>query len=477
LLNKKEAEAVVISDAHIKRGAKMKKMLIILILIMVSLLFSFTLFSQPQSPTYMAELITKAKNMLAALEKGDYEAAVKDFDAAMMKAAPPEKMKQVWEAVNKQLGGIKNEKGIRTETGAQYDVVFITLEFEKSTIDMKVVFNKDKQIAGQFFTAPPVPYSPPAYADPDLFTEKEVEFGVEGWKLPGTISIPKGEGPFPAVVLVHGSGPNDRDESVGGNKPFKDLAWGLASRKIAVLRYDKRTRVHGHKMIEHKDKSLTVYEETVQDAALAVELLRNTERIDPEKVFILGHSLGGTLVPRMAAESPHAAGFIVMAGASRPLEDLFLEQIKYIYMLDGALSQDEEENIAETEAAVDIIKKLTQEQVKTGERILGAGAEYWFDLKGYAPAVSAKSIERPMLILQGGRDYQVTEEDYEKWQEALASKKNAVFKLYPPLNHLFIAGQGPSTPEEYQQPGHVAETVITDIAAWLSNPSNPRSGR
>ncbi len=452
----------------------MKKMLILVILILVSLLFSLTLFSQPQSPTYMAELITKAEDMLSALEKGDYEAAVKDFDAAMAKAAPPEKMKQVWEAVNKQLGGLKNEKGIRTETGAQYDVVFITLEFDKSTIDMKVVFNKEKQIAGQFFTAPPVPYSPPAYADTASFTEKEVEFGVEGWKLPGTITIPKGEGPYPAVVLVHGSGPNDRDESVGGSKPFKDLAWGLASQKIAVFRFDKRTRVHGAQMIESGNQKLTVYEETVQDAALAAEVLRKTKKIDPERVFILGHSLGGTLIPRIAEESPRAAGFIVMAGAARPLEDLFVEQIKYIYMLDGALSQDEEEKIAETEAAVKKIKNLTPEQVKTGERILGAGAEYWLDLRGYAPAESAKSIERPMLILQGGRDYQVTEEDYKKWQEALAPKKNAVLKLYPALNHLFIAGQGPSTPEEYQKPGHVEETVIDDIAVWLSKRRSDR---
>lgn len=443
-------------------------MLIILILILVSFLFSLTLFSQLQSPIYMTELIAKAEDMLSALEAGNYMAAVKDFDATMTKAAPPEKMKQVWEAVNKQLGGLKQKKGIRTEAGAQYDTVYITLEFERSKVDMKVVFNKDKQIAGQFFTPPPVPYSPPAYADPDSFIEKEVEFGVEGWKLPGTLSIPKGESPFPAVVLVHGSGPNDRDESVGGNKPFKDLAWGLASHKIAVLRYDKRTRVHGHKMIELKDKPLTVYEESVQDAALAVALLRDMEEMDPDKIFVIGHSLGGTLIPRIAEKAPQAAGFIVMAGAARPLEDLYLEQIKYIYMLDGALSQDEEENIEETKAAVAEIKSLTREQAGKGERILSAAPAYWLDLKGYAPAESARNIERPLLILQGGRDYQVTEADYEKWQKELASKGNAAFKFYPALNHLFISGQGPSTPQEYQQPGHVDKTVISDITAWLS---------
>jgi uncharacterized protein len=451
----------------------MKKMLVIPILVFVSLLFFAALFSRPQSPPYMTELIAKAEDMLSALKKGDYEEAVRDFDAVMVKAAPPEKMKQVWEAVNKQLGGLKRQTEIRTETGVQYDVVYLTLEFENSTVDMKVVFNKEKQISGQFFTLPPAPYKAPAYVNRNLFTEEKVTFGVEGWELPGTLSIPKGNGPFPAVVLVHGSGPNDRDESVGANKPFKDLAWGLASQNIAVLRYDKRTRVHGPKIASDKNISLTVYEETIQDAVLAADLLRRSEKIDKENIFILGHSLGGTLIPRIASEAGEAAGFIIMAGAARPLEDLFVEQIKYIYMLDGSLSQDEEENIAETKAAVEKIKELDP-GAESKERILGAGAEYWLDLKGYSPSESARSIKRPLLIIQGGRDYQVTEADYGKWHESLSFKENVTFKRYPALNHLFISGQGPSTPQEYQQPGHVDKTVISDIAAWLSN---PRSGR
>jgi dienelactone hydrolase len=431
-------------------------------------LLAINMNGQYKSPFPKEELISKAKEFVQALEKGDYEKSVKDFDETMTKLVSPEKMKQVWEAVLKQVGKLKQQKGIRTESIPDYDIVYVTCEFEKATLDVKVVFNKKRQIAGQFFTPTPVPYKSPEYADQNSFTETDVEFGKQGWKLPGTLSIPKGDGPFPAVILVHGSGPNDRDESVGANKPFKDLAWGLASKNIAVLRYDKRTKVYGKKMASQKDTPLTVYEECIEDAVYAAELLLRTEKIDQEKIFILGHSLGGTLIPRIAPLESHCAGFIIMAGATRPIEDLYIEQVTYIFMLDGKLSKEEEEKLKETEADVQKIKNLTQADLNDKkEKILGAYPEYWLSLKGYDPAETAKGIQRPLLILQGGRDYQVTKKDYENWEKALSSQNNVAFKLYPSLNHLFISGEGPSSPSEYLQPGHVDETVIKDIADWI----------
>ena len=443
----------------------MKKIFFILVIL---LSFSINISSQQKSPFLIDELISMAKEFVNALETGDYQAAVKDFDETMTKLAPPEKMKQVWEAVINQVGKFKRQKEVQTESLLKYDIVYITCEFENIALDVKVVFNKKKQIAGQFFTQPQSPYKPPGYVDRDSFTDKEVEFGEEGWKLPGILSIPKGNGPFPAAVLVHGSGPNDRDESIGPNKPFRDLAWGLASKSIAVLRYDKRTKVHGQKMADKKDIPLTVYEESIEDTLCAAELLRNTEKISKKSIFILGHSLGGTLIPRIAPLDPNTAGFIIMAGATRPLEDLYIEQVNYIFMLDGKLSPKEKGKLEEAKVEVEKIKDLTQADSKQRkEKLLGAYPEYWLNLKGYDPAKSAKSITQPLLILQGGRDYQVTEKDFENWQESLFSQKNATFKLYPSLNHLFISGEGPSSPSEYQKQGHVAETVINDIVDWI----------
>src|SRR5207302_9634236 len=110
------------------------------------------------------------------------------------------------------------------------------------------VFSPDKKVSGLQFK-PPFEYKAPAYVKKEAFNDSDVEDVSVEWAVPGTLSMPVGNGPFPAVVLVHGSGPNDRDETVGLNMPFRDLAWGLASRGIAVLRFDKRTRVHGAKMI------------------------------------------------------------------------------------------------------------------------------------------------------------------------------------------------------------------------------------
>jgi dienelactone hydrolase len=277
------------------------------------------------------------------------------------------------------------------------------------------------------------------------------------------LTIPVGAGPFPAVVLVHGSGPNDRDETIGANKPFKDLAWGLASRGVAVLRYEKRTKQYGAKMVSIP--KLTAKEELIDDALAAVELLRKTEGIDAKRIFVLGHSLGGMFVPRIGRLDPNIAGLIALAGTTRPLEDVIPEQLAYLFSLDGTVSPEEQKQIDEAKEQAAKVKTLKPEDA--GSTAFGVPASYWLDLRGYDPAESAKALQQPLLILQGERDYQVTMEDFKRWNAAVAGKKNVTLKSYPGLNHLFIAGTKPSTPLEYDQPAHVDEHVIDDIASWI----------
>ncbi len=444
----------------------MKKYLILTIFISI---LSLVLFTLPQNKK-MEGLIAKAKEFVKALENGNFDESVKYFDETMSKLAPPEKMKEVWETVIRQVGPFKSQKSVRTEAVPNYDIVYVTCEFQKATLDIKVVFNKDEQIAGQFFvpTQSNVQYSPPDYVDKNSFSEKGVKLGIEGWLLPGTLTLPPGDGPFPAVVLVHGSGPNDRDESLGPNKPFRDLAWGLATQHIAVLRYEKRTKVYGQKIAADKESRLTVKEETIEDAQAAVDFLRAAEKIDAHNIFVLGHSLGGALIPRIAGLDSKIAGFIVMSGPTRPLEDLFVEQTKYIFLLDGKLSEEESAKLDEIKETVQRIKQLRPSVPQPQrENLLGAYPEYWLDLKGYNPAETAKAITRPLLILQGARDYQVTLEDFNGWKSALAAGKNVAFKLYPDDNHLLIPGKGKCTPEEYLKAGHVDEAVVADIAEWI----------
>lgn len=421
--------------------------------------------AQPAAP---ADLETKATAMLDALVRGDFEGATRDFDARMLEALPPAKMQELWTTLVAQVGSFQKQAGVRTEEIGGHPGVFVTAVFERMSLDMLVSFDAAGKAAGLFFRpakeAPPAggpDAGPPPYAKKEAFEEKEVTVGSE-WPLPGTLTLPVGPGPFPAVVLVHGSGPNDRDESYGPNKVFRDLAWGLASRGIAVLRYDKRTRVHADRI--GTVPRFTVQVETVDDAVAAVALLRRTEKIDPQRIHVLGHSLGGYLIPRIGKADPRIAGLIVLAGSARQMSESILDQVLYFASLDGTVSEEEKKQI---DFAKEQVRKISELKEGSSEVYVGVPPSYWIDLQGYNPAEAAKPLPQPLFILHAERDFQVFQTDFDLWKKALASRKDVTFKSYPKLNHHFIAGEGKGTMEEYDKPGHVAQEVVEDIVGWI----------
>jgi dienelactone hydrolase len=388
----------------------------------------------------------------------------------MKKAAPAASLKPVWDGTVATFGKFEKAGATRVEAAPPYQVIFVTMHFSRGRLDTKVVFNSEDKIVG-FFFVPSGKYESPAYVKPDTFRETEVQIGKGFFPLTGTLAIPRGDGPFPAVVLVHGSGPHDRDESIGPNKPFRDLAQGLASQGIAVLRFEKRTKQHALSMALLAS-SLTVKEETVSDAAAAVNTLAANDQIDPKRIFVLGHSMGGMLIPRIAAANDKIAGFISLAGSTRPMEDLFLEQTKYLLSLQGEPNDESRKVLAQVEQQVAKVKsaELT-DKTPAAELPLGVPARYWLDLRDYDPAEAAKKVPQPLLILQGERDYQVTLADFARWRSALADRDNVKLILYRDLNHLFIEGHDKSVPAEYFEPGNVAEPVINDIARWIKSPA------
>jgi dienelactone hydrolase len=421
-----------------------------------------------QAPPAQPDLKAHAAAVIAAMSAKDFSKVEAEFDDKMKAALPPGRLGAIWDALVMQAGAFKGcGADVRVRAIADKQMVITPCEFERAKLDVQLAFDAGSHISGLVFrpAASTAPYSPPSYATPSSYAETEVTVGSGEWTLPGTLTLPAGAGPFPAVFLVHGSGPNDRDETLGPNKPFKDLALGLASRGIAVLRYDKRTKVYGAKMAGLA--GMTVKEEAVDDAVAAATMLRSQPRIDPARVFVLGHSLGGMLVPRIAAADSKLAGAIVMAGAARPLERAILEQTTYLANADGTVTPDEQKAIDEAQTLVDAVAALTPANATGAKPLMNVPVSYWLDLKGYDPPAAAKGVTVPMLVLQGERDYQVTPAEFARWKDALGTRRDVAFHSYPALNHLFIAGAGRSLPAEYDQSSHVAEDVVNDIAAWI----------
>ena len=414
-------------------------------------------------------VVAQAKAALEQVIAGEASKVEAQFTDQMKAALPPGRLAAAWSSVLERAGAFKGcDAQERVVAIADKQMVIRTCTFERGKIDVQFAFDTAGKISGLNFRpsgAGAPAYSLPSYAIPSAYTESAITIGSGEWELPGTLTLPTGDATVPAVILVHGSGPNDRDETIGGSKPFKDLALGLASRGVAVLRYDKRTKAHPGKVTTIQ--GFTVQQEVIEDVSEAIKALQAHPRIDRRRIFVLGHSLGAMLVPRIAATDRSLAGFIVMAGPARSVEEAIVAQTRYIVSADGTITADEQKVLDDAVALAASVRALGPADAKENRILRGAPASYWLDLRDYDAPTAAKAVTAPMLILQGERDYQVTVAEYERWKAALGTRTNVTFHSYPALNHLFIAGTGPSLPDEYQAPGHVAEDVIRDLATWI----------
>ncbi|GAB3732362.1 alpha/beta fold hydrolase [Luteimonas pelagia] len=405
--------------------------------------------------------IATAATLLDHLDAGRFDAAEAMFTREMAQAVPAEKLAQVWRALPAQAGapGPRGAAGVEV-AGDGRAMVTIPLPHAKLDLLARIAVTADQRIAG--FLVQPAPPPPAAAPAGDAgFTERD--FAFEG--LPGTLAMPDAAGkasPVPAVVLVHGSGPHDRDETIGPNRPFLDIARGLAAEGIAVLRYEKRTKAHPR---QFTDGDFTMDEETTDDAVAAVDALREVEGVDPDAVFVLGHSQGGMLAPRIAARSGKVAGLVLFAAPARSLLDLLPEQNRYLVSLDGTIDAAEQAHLDALDAQIAAVR--SDRAVTAADTPLGLPPGYWRAFEAIDPVADARAVDVPMLVVHGGRDIQVVEADWTRWRDAFADDARVVLKRYPSLNHLGIAGEGPGSAAEYQTPGHVDPTLVSDIAAWV----------
>ena len=295
------------------------------------------------------------------------------------------------------------------------------------------------------------------------------------YPLKGILTLPDNiTEPVPAVVLVHGSGSSNMDEKVGKITPFKDLAEGLAKQGIACVRYNKRSFSYGLKMVMDKKNIITVKEETIDDAIMAANLLKNDSRIDTSKVFIIGHSMGGMLAPRIDAEGGNFRGLILMAGSPLPMEKIMLIQLEELMAeMKGLTKKIISKQLDKFTALFEGLYELTDEAAKATK--IGNGVTLYYFKEMGQPTVEdyLNKTDKPMLIMQGEKDFQVrADRDYAAYQKILVGRSNVTFKLYPGLSHAFV----PATYEdismakkEYSIEKHIGDDVISDIANWIKS--------
>lgn len=407
---------------------------------------------------------TVASSTVSDLGNSNFKAVHGRFGDDLAKSISKKQLQTIWTQLTTAYGQFeKAEEGEFTiEDGSTKALIPIQFESGSMTLQLKI---EGEWITGIYFASNS--YVLPASVKGVSFGKKQLTVGADTFKLDAELVVPRTPQKCPVVILVHGSGPMDMDESVYASKVFKDLSLMLATQGVATLRYDKRSKTYPHLFESGKD--FTLGDETVDDALSAVQVAKSLDLIDTNRVFVLGHSLGAYAVPRIIKMDPTITGGIVMAGPARKLFEILPEQYDYLLGRDGKLSFIDKMILRKMDKAVEQLRGLPDD---VPER-LKIPMAYWpihffVDIHGYDPVVTVKQDTRPFLILQGELDYQVSyANDFSRFKTELKGEPRVEMISYPELDHLMMDAQGESTPSDYFQMRNVEPEVVQDIAKWV----------
>jgi dienelactone hydrolase len=298
----------------------------------------------------------------------------------------------------------------------------------------------------------------PKVNPPAGVVEREVHFTSAGLDFPATLTMPeKTSSKVPVLVFVHGSGAHDRDETIGENKPFRDLAWGLAQRGIASLRYDKRAYLYPERA------GISLDTQVIADAAAAVEFAGTLDGVDGKRVFLLGHSLGASLAPYIAERVP-VHGIVMMASPARGMNEVIKDQIRLMLKSQGKSDEEIAKVIAQQDKVAQDVLAGRATETEVGSQV---PLPLFKDMLSRDPAGELKNINLPVLVLQGGKDAQVFASDFDALKEIVKDKPGSQAKMFKGLSHLFMPVEGAPDVYDALKPGHVAPEVIETIAAWV----------
>lgn len=414
---------------------------------------------------------TPAGHFLNLLVNGSGKEAYSLLSSNFQEAITSEQLGMLW-GNYEGLYGKAESITLKTDTtnNVHREVVY-SVKTAAVPLSVSVRFNPAGEVDDLYLTAEtPDVYQKPAYDQPSLYTEQEVTIGSGEFALPGTLTKPAGKGPFPVVVLVHGSGPQDRDSSLYGAKPFRDIAVGLAAKGIATLRYEKVTYEHTFKVAA--DPKFTLKQETVDDALRAVQLLSSIPDIDAGKIVVAGHSQGGFAMPLITAadHNKQIDGTILLSAPSSSFTDVAVlqqeELVNRIKQLGGDTAPYEQQAAVWKQIAA-MVNDPMYSADKLPQNFPVSPAYWWYEQRNYVPVELAKQQQGPLLILQGENDWQVPLSQFEGWKKGLTARTDVEYHSYPGVNHLLAKVDTLSTGEDYAAPSNVSETIINDMASWV----------
>lgn len=411
---------------------------------------------------------------LYSLFNGRHDVVLSLMNEELKKALPAQTIPLLAHQLSAAYGTPALQQSIEVEDNGVHKNVSMTYAMKSVTLEFTIRFDANGRVDDLAINPPAITVSfvKPTY-DSGNYTEREVVIGEGTFALPGTLTVPKSEGPHPVVVLVHGSGPHDRDSTIGGTKVFKDIAAGLASHNIAVLRYEKVTKEHVFKVSALPQ--FTIKNESVDDVLQAVKLLKNTQGIDPSRIYVAGHSQGGYVMPIILDNDSAGdiAGAILLSAPSEQFTDVLVEQQKDALARLEQTGMPEEMLTAQKQAVAtwtgiaNLVQDSSYSKDNLPQNFPLPPAYWWYEQRDYVPAEFAQKQTRPMLILQGENDWQVSMKQYEGWKEALKARSDVSYISYPKVNHLLAEYDGLSVGMEYNNPANVSAAIIKDMAEWI----------
>ncbi|MGW4844679.1 alpha/beta hydrolase family protein [Nocardia brasiliensis] len=322
---------------------------------------------------------------------------------------------------------------------------------------------------------------------PFPYRSEDVTYRNGDITIAGTLTKPEGNGKFPAVLMITGSGPQNRDEELFGHKPFLVIADSLTKAGYAVLRTDDRGVGGTSGKLDDAN-----YTDLAGDAAAGVGFLRGRPDIDPARVGLFGHSEGGYLAPLVAARPDSGVAFVIaMAGPAVSGADVLIEQTKLIGAANDTPADELDRSVRQTTEISALLKAgdiagakalarkqnadAPPDQRATDEQIDASMTTYFAALIAYDPAPALQALRMPVLAFYGGKDLQVPPAQSEGPMRAnLAGDPDATVHVFPGLNHLMQPTQTGNPKEYVDIETSVAPEVLTYVTAWLTQRIPPK---